>query len=262
MLWVSKVLAPAAILGGITAGAIALAQPPGGDGQDKKNTNPFRKAGGDYKTQPGGKTGPVGPGAVGPGPGPGGPFGPGGQPGIGGPRPLGPGGERIDPAVDAWLKVLVEKMNDPHDTVRDSARAAIIAIGPQALPTLRRLADGDDGAKAVAARKLMAAIEHQHGLDSASGTGTPSGPGPIGPGGPPGFGPGGPGPMGPGPGRPSGPPGTSSPPSYGPPGPGSPMGPPGPSPGPGAPGRPPGVGPTPGAPAGPPVGEAPRPRDR
>lgn len=114
------------------------------------------------------------------------------------------GGERSDPAVDGWLKVLVEKMNDPHDTVRESARAAIVAIGPAALPTLRQLADGPDGAKAVAARKLIGMIEQHHrGAGSVGGM-----PGPGGyPGGPPAGQPGLPGsssaPMG-GPGIPGG----------------------------------------------------------
>lgn len=68
-----------------------------------------------------------------------------------------------DPVVDAWLRVLVEKVTDPHDTVRDSARGAIVSIGHPALPTLHRLADGEDPAKAVAARKLIHAIEEHHG---------------------------------------------------------------------------------------------------
>jgi hypothetical protein len=276
MFWVSKVLAPAALLGAFAAGAVTLAQPPGGDGQDKKS--PFEKKAfgekkGDFKGQPGDKKSPFGSG-------PGG-FGPGGQPpGFG--RPRGPGGERTDPAVEGWLNVLVEKMNDPHDTVRDSARAGIVAIGPAALPTLRRLADGDDGAKAVAARKLIATIQQQYALGGpsiASGPGMPSPsdpssfgpPGPGGPGGPPrGIGPG--EPMAPG--TPAGPPPGVGPGTPGRPGvgPGSPMNPGGPTPGPGGPGRPPGVGPGPGpgVPAGPPTpggptppgGRPPRPGDR
>lgn len=197
----TKVLAPLALLGGATAGAISLAQPPGGEGQEKRNQPFDRKAPG---FQPGEKKG-------------GGPFGPGGQPpGPGsGPRgPMGGGSGSTDPDVDAWLRVLIEKMNDPHDTIRDSARAGIVAIGPAAIPKLRQLADGHDGAKAVAARRLIGMIEQHHrgpGNGFGPGPGAPGGLGPRGPGneaapGGPGPRPGGPGvgPAGPGP-RPNAP---------------------------------------------------------
>jgi hypothetical protein len=85
---------------------------------------------------------------------------------------------RPDPQVEAWIKTLTDKMTDPHDTIRDSARAGIVAAGRDALPILRRYADSDDGAKATAARKLIEAIER-------------GGPRPMlmagGPGAPPGF---------------------------------------------------------------------------
>lgn len=92
---------------------------------------------------------------------------------------------KIDTTVEAWLKVLLDKITDPHDTIRDSARSAVVAIGPPAIPVLEKLADGDDAAKATAARKLIGAIHR--------------GPGPFGPGfgfGTAQFGPGRP-PMGP-----------------------------------------------------------------
>ena len=76
-------------------------------------------------------------------------------------------GPKSDAVVDAWLKTLLEKITDPHDTVRESARGAIVAVGPPALPALQKLADGDDAAKAVAARKLIAAI-------GGRGPGTPA----------------------------------------------------------------------------------------
>jgi hypothetical protein len=97
-----------------------------------------------------------------------------------------------DPAVDAWVKVLAEKMTDRHDTVRDSARAALAAIGRPALPTLRKIAAGDDGAAATAARKVIAHIEShpQPGHPGHPGPGLPGRPPgaghPAGPGGPPG----------------------------------------------------------------------------
>lgn len=105
-----------------------------------------------------------------------------------------------DAVVDAWVKVLLEKITDPHDTVRDSARGAVVAVGPPAIPALQALADGNDPAKAVAARKLIGAIQGHHGPHGPGrpGFGGPMGPGfpgmgPKGPGGFPGMGPKGPG---------------------------------------------------------------------
>jgi hypothetical protein len=209
MFWVKKALAPAALLAGTIGAAVALAQQPpgGGDRQPERKGNPFR-------------------------------VGDRGGPGGADRRP-----ERPDPAVEAWVKVLTERITDPHDTIRDSARAGVIAVGPAALPALHRLAEGDDAAKATAARKLIAHIEH--------GQGAPGGPGFPGAGG-----------RGGQPGAPGAPGGPGLPPAAGRPGePGAPgIGRPG-SPGapgrPGAPGGPmppggrPGVPGTPGAPAAP-----------
>lgn len=105
---------------------------------------------------------------------------------------------KADPTVEAWLRVLLDKITDPHDTVRDSARGAVVGVGRPAVPALERLANGDDPAKAVAARKLLAEIER----------------GPRGPmGGPPFGGP----PMGPMFGGPRGPMGPMGPMFGGPP---------------------------------------------
>lgn len=113
-------------------------------------------------------------------------------------------GPGSDPIVDAWLRVLIEKITDPHDTVRESARGAIVAVGDPALPMLHRLADGDDPAKAVAARKMIQAIEGRRGppgqpgrpgFDGFGGFGGPGFPG-LGNFGPPGKGPNRPGGMG------------------------------------------------------------------
>src|SRR5262245_18480838 len=62
----------------------------------------------------------------------------------------GPRGPRIDPAVEVWIKTLAEKITDRHDTIRDSAREGLVAVGRAALPTLRKLAEGDDGVTAEA----------------------------------------------------------------------------------------------------------------
>ncbi len=99
------------------------------------------------------------------------------QPPMG--RPGGaPMGERNadpkpDAQVDAWVKTLTDKMNDPHDAIRDSSRAGIISVGRAALPTLKKLADGDDGAKSTAAKRLMEAIER--GPMPGMGGGMPAG---------------------------------------------------------------------------------------
>ncbi|HYH68349.1 MAG TPA: hypothetical protein VD866_26890 [Urbifossiella sp.] len=86
---------------------------------------------------------------------------PGGQPG--GPPPgFGPGGPgpvvKADPQVEAWVKTLTDKMNDPHDAIRESARAALVAVGSPALPALRQMVGGND-AKAFTARRLVQQIE-------------------------------------------------------------------------------------------------------
>jgi hypothetical protein len=254
MFWVKKVLAPATIVAGMTAAAIGLAQPPGGEQPPERKEVPRKSGGGDPSRMfdflargTGGdvidfgkldenqrrfigsmfeRIGMAPPPATGTmtraefleaankamaakGITPGQPpekkgFGEKkGFPGRfgekkGTPLPFGPRGRegRADPAVEAWVKVLLDKITDPHDTIRDSARAAVVAVGPPALPPLRELADGDDGAKATAARKLIAQIEGTRG-----GPVGPGGPGfgPVGPGGP-----GGPG-LGPRPGGPGGP---------------------------------------------------------
>jgi hypothetical protein len=80
----------------------------------------------------------------------------------------GPFGEKkeppkADPTVEAWLKVVLEKITDPHDVVRDSARDAVISVGPRAIPALEKLARGNDDAKAEAARRLIHAIHFHHG---------------------------------------------------------------------------------------------------
>ena len=64
--------------------------------------------------------------------------------------------------VEEWMRMLAEHMIDPHDTVRDSARAALVAIGEPAIPMLRNMANGPDDARAVAARKVIEAIERSH----------------------------------------------------------------------------------------------------
>lgn len=85
----------------------------------------------------------------------------------------------VDREVEEWVRMLAEKITDRHDEIRDSARAALTAVGPAALPTLRRLADGNDGATATAARKVIGRIEHHgppgpFGMMTMGGTGGPA----------------------------------------------------------------------------------------
>ncbi len=187
MLSVSKILAPLGLALGIAvAASVAItesnaAQPPFGKGQQppprKGAKSPFGKG-----DQPFGKEFP--------------------GKGDGDRKFEDKKGPKADVVVEAWLRVLIEKITDPHDTVRDSARGAVISVGRPAIPTLQRLADGDDPAKAVAARKLIHAIEDGPGPQGRAsfggfgGPGFPGGPGmgPMGPGGMGGFGPPGKGP--------------------------------------------------------------------
>lgn len=195
MFRLSRVIAPLALVAGIATTSVVMAdgnQPPfggkgdfgqpgkgfPGKGDDKKGDKKGDKKDEEKKGQPGDKKGPA-------------------------PTP-----PKADAVVDAWLAVLLTKITDPHDTVRDSARGAVVSVGPAALPALQKLADGDDPAKAVAARKLIGTIHHGHGgpggqpgRPGMGGMGFPGGGmGPMGPGGRggPGGGPGGMGPMGPG----------------------------------------------------------------
>ena len=98
-----------------------------------------------------------------------------------------------DPNIDAWAETLVSKIADRSDTIRDSARAGLVALGHAALPALKKAADGSDLPTAEAARKVIGRIEHK----GQRGPG-PGGPKSVGPGGPKPFGPGGPGAFGPG----------------------------------------------------------------
>lgn len=82
------------------------------------------------------------------------------QPPGRGPRggPTRPESSRGD-SVETWVNTLVEKMNDRHDAIRESARAALVAVGPRAMPALKKLTESSDDAAATAAKKLVAQIE-------------------------------------------------------------------------------------------------------
>ena len=199
MFWATKVLTPLVLLAGVACTAIVYAQ-------SRENQPPERTKAEDRKTepQPRDRTRPDDRG------------------GTPGPRPMGDRGQpKPDAALEAWVKTLAEKITDPHDMVRDSARGALVQIGHPAVPQLHQIAEGDEPAKALAARKVIAMIEHhaQHGQPGQPGR-VPGQPGDgRGPMGPPGMGPMGPG-GGPGqPGRPGvgfpGGPGGGPPPGMG-----------------------------------------------
>jgi hypothetical protein len=240
MTLVAKVLAPVALLAGFAGVAVVFAQ----DRKDVEDRKATRPAAPDDK----------GPGVRPPG------------------GPMTGGHPKADPALEAWVKTLIDKITDPHDMIRDSARGALVQIGHPAIPQLHKLVEGDDAAKALAARKVIMMIEHhaqqgQHGQPGQPGQPGPGSPGfpggpvfPGFPGGQPGF-PGGGGPGGqpgfPGGGGSGGQPGFPGAPGvYGQPGigpgfPGGPMVPMGPGvgrpggagSGPGFPGGAPGMGP-------------------
>lgn len=66
---------------------------------------------------------------------------------------------QMDPAVEEWIKMLIEKLGDKNEAIRDSAREALAVIGQPALPALRNLVVGTDVAKADLAKKLISRIE-------------------------------------------------------------------------------------------------------
>ena len=80
--------------------------------------------------------------------------------------------DKADKDVEAYVNSLLPKISDRHDSIRDSAREALAAIGEPALPALKKLADGDDGAAAEAAKNVIARIGHggrHHGVPSGHG---------------------------------------------------------------------------------------------
>lgn len=66
---------------------------------------------------------------------------------------------KASPELQTWIKTLTDKMTDRQDSIRDSARAALVSIGRPALPELQKLADGRDSASSEAAKQVIARIE-------------------------------------------------------------------------------------------------------
>lgn len=151
MFWTTRLIVPAVLAAGVAVSAGEWTQPPEGEQPGEKKSAPLEKKRGFEKK------------GFGPG------FGRGddAKPPFGGPRgefkQRGEGRNRgTDTSVDAWLRILAERITDPHDTIRDSARAGLVAAGQRAVPMLERIAQGDDDARATAARKVMEEIARQN----------------------------------------------------------------------------------------------------
>ena len=150
MFWTTRLIAPAVLTAGVAIGAVEWIQPPESE-QPREKTSPPEKRGFEKKG-----------------------FDPGFGRGDDRKPPFGEKrrdsdkrGERrgrgTDGSVDAWLGTLAERITDPHDTIRDSARAGLVAAGKRAVPMLERIAQGGDDARATAARKVLDEIERREG---------------------------------------------------------------------------------------------------
>jgi len=65
---------------------------------------------------------------------------------------------RPDKELEAWIKILAEKMTDRNDDIRNSARRALVSVGPAAMFSLKEMTESKDAATAVAARNVMMEI--------------------------------------------------------------------------------------------------------
>ena len=63
-----------------------------------------------------------------------------------------------DKELEAWIKILAEKMTDRNDDIRNSARRALVSVGPAAMFSLKEMTESKDAATAVAARNVMMEI--------------------------------------------------------------------------------------------------------
>lgn len=65
---------------------------------------------------------------------------------------------RPDKELEAWIKILADKMTDRNDNIRNSARRALVSVGPDAMFSLKEMTESKDVATAVAARNVMMEI--------------------------------------------------------------------------------------------------------
>lgn len=66
--------------------------------------------------------------------------------------------EGSDAAVDAWMKMLTEKIAAENPTIRRSVQAAVLSVGAPAIPHLKKVAAGE-GEAAGEAQRLITRIE-------------------------------------------------------------------------------------------------------
>ena len=87
-------------------------------------------------------------------------FNKGPMPGMGGKSFINPNmtPPRPDKELEAWIKILAEKMTDRNDDIRNSARRALVSVGPAAMFSLKEMTESKDAATAVAARNMMMEI--------------------------------------------------------------------------------------------------------
>ena len=65
---------------------------------------------------------------------------------------------RPDKELESWIKILADKMTDRNDDIRNSARRALVSMGPAAMFSLKEMTESKDAATAVAARNVMMEI--------------------------------------------------------------------------------------------------------
>ena len=83
-------------------------------------------------------------------------FNKGPMPGNGFMNPMMP--PKPDKELEAWIKILADKMTDRNDDIRNSARRALVSVGPAAMFSLKEMTESKDAATAVAARNVMMEI--------------------------------------------------------------------------------------------------------
>ena len=86
-------------------------------------------------------------------------FNKGRMPGMGGNgfmNPMMP--PKPDKELEVWIKILAEKMTDRNDDIRNSARRALVSVGPAAMYSLKEMTESKDAATMVAARNVMMEI--------------------------------------------------------------------------------------------------------
>ena len=65
----------------------------------------------------------------------------------------------LDSAVEAWIQVLVKRLGNQNTKINSSATRALVTLGKDAVPTLKKIADSGDSAQAKAAKEALAQIE-------------------------------------------------------------------------------------------------------